>query len=450
MDDGRTLTYRELEERSNQLAHLFRAAGLDAGDHIAFVAREPARAVRGGVGAPSAPASTTRPLHPAERRRARVHRRRLRRPRARRRRRRRSTPLDAVDAPDVELRLLLDGTRDGWERYDDVAAAHPATPIDDQAEGADMLYSSGTTGRPKGVKVPLPSGALPGACPPSAASAIGALRRHRGHGLPVAGAAVPRRAAAVLHGRPHRIGATVVVMEHFDPEAFLRLIEQHRVTFTQVVPDDVHPPAQAARRRAGQLRRVVAAGRRPRRRPVPGRGEGADDRVVGPGDPRVLRRHRGQRLRLLQQRAVARPQGHGRARRCIGTIHILDEDGEEVPVGETGTVYFEGGADFEYHGDPEKTKGSTRPEGPGLVDPRRRRLPRRRRVPLPDRPQGVHDHQRRREHLSAGGRERPGDAPQGRRRRRLRHPRRRDGRGGPRRRAAGRGRRAARPRSPPS
>ena len=57
----------------------------------------------------------------------------------------------------------------------------------------------------------------------------------------------------------------------------------------------------------------------------------------------------------------------------MGTIHIVDDDGEEVPTGEPGTIYFSGGAEFSYHNDPEKTDGVTRSQGAGLVDPRRRR-----------------------------------------------------------------------------
>ena len=99
----------------------------------------------------------------------------------------------------------------------------------------------------------------------------------------------------------------------------------------------------------------------PRRRPVPGRGQGADDRVVGPDDPRVLRRHRGQRLRLLQQRGVARPQGH-RRQPLLGALHILDEDGEEVPPASRAPSTSRGGG-FEYHNDPEKTPAHVDPKG---------------------------------------------------------------------------------------
>ena len=102
-------------------------------------------------------------------------------------------------------------------------------------------------------------------------------------------------------------------------------------------------------------------------------------------------------------------------------LHILDDEGKELPPGEPGAIYFEGGPPFEYHNEPEKTAGShTRG---GLEHARRHRLRRRRGLPLSHRPQGQHDHLGRRQHLPAGGGERAGDASQGRRRRGLRRSR---------------------------
>ena len=131
-------------------------------------------------------------------------------------------------------------------------------------------------------------------------------------------------------------------MEHFDPEQYLALVEQHRVTFSQVVPTMFIRMLKLPDGGAGPLRPVVAAGRRARRRAVPGRGQGADHRVVRADHPRVLRRHRGQRLRVLQQPTTGSPTGAPSARRSSGTVHIVGDDGEEVPTGESGTVYFEG------------------------------------------------------------------------------------------------------------
>ena len=175
-----------------------------------------------------------------------------------------------------------------------------------------MLYSSGTTGQPKGVmRCRCPSRRSRRPARSSSGAAAGAVRVHRRRRVPVAGAAVPRRPAAFTIA-VHGAGGTAVVMEHFDAEAFLAAVEQHRVTHAQVVPtmfvrllklpDDVR-----ARYDVSSLQYVD-----PRRRAVPGAGQAADDRLVRPGHPRVLRRHRGQRLRLLQQRQLAGPPRHGR------------------------------------------------------------------------------------------------------------------------------------------
>ncbi len=199
--------------------------------------------------------------------------------------------------------------------------------------GTDMLYSSGTTGLPKGVAQRVRRRSR-WRRRRSASSGVLQLLfgDDDGHGLPVAGAAVPRRAAALLHERRTALGGTVVVMEHFDAEEYLRARSSATASPTrQVVPTMFVRLLKLPEEVRAALRRVVAAVRDPRRRAVPGAGQAADDRVVRPGDPRVLRRHRGQRLRVLQQRAVAGPPGHGRRRRSAASLHIVGDDGEEVP-----------------------------------------------------------------------------------------------------------------------
>jgi long-chain acyl-CoA synthetase len=360
MDDGRTLTYRQLEEQSNQIAHLFRAAGLGVGDHVAFSLENRPELFAVAWGAQRAglyyTACSTR-LNADELQyivedcgaRALVGSAET------------VDALDAVVAPAVELRLLLDATRDGWERYDEVVAAQPATPIDGEAEGADMLYSSGTTGRPKGVKVPLPSGPYP------SMSAVGGLVLGLFGGTEDTVYLSP---APLYHAAPlrfsmaaHRIGGTVVVMRHFDPEAFLRLIEQHRVTFTQVVPTMFIrmlklPDDARARYDLSSLTAAVHAAA-----PCPVE---VKQRIIEWWGPVIHEYYAGTEgngfVYCNSADWLAHPGTVGRS--ILGAVHILDEDGEEVPVGESGTVYFEG-AGFEYHHDPEKTKGSRDPRGRG-------------------------------------------------------------------------------------
>ena len=99
----------------------------------------------------------------------------------------------------------------------------------------------------------------------------------------------------------HTIGSTVVVMEHFDAEQYLQLVEKHRITHSQVVPTMFVRMMKLDPEVRDQVRPVVAAMRDPCRGAVPDPREEEHHRMVRAGDPRVLRRHRGQWLRLLQQ-----------------------------------------------------------------------------------------------------------------------------------------------------
>ena len=101
--------------------------------------------------------------------------------------------------PKLEHCLLIDGAADGFACYEDAVAAQPESRIADEVDGTDMLYSSGTTGRPKAVKRPL-QGTTFGTPEPALAMLADAVGLHRGHGLPVAGAALSRRPAALQHG----------------------------------------------------------------------------------------------------------------------------------------------------------------------------------------------------------------------------------------------------------
>jgi len=132
-------------------------------------------------------------------------------------------------------RLMVGGTIPGWDSYEDAVASLSTTPIPDECEGDVMLYSSGTTGRPKGIRWPV-SGAAFGEHPDIPGHWLREL-------LGMAAGDVYLSPAPLYHAAPlawtmssHRSGATAVVMERFDAEQALRLIEAHRVTHSQWVP----------------------------------------------------------------------------------------------------------------------------------------------------------------------------------------------------------------------
>ena len=308
---GFTQTFAELDAAANRLSHLLRSAGLEPGDHIAICMENHDRyleVVWGCHYAGLVYTCTSSRLQSGEleyilndcEARAFI-----------------TSQYKAEQAaeivantPGVELRLMLDGVIDGYESYEDAVAEQPVEPLEHRIAGTDMLYSSGTTGRPKGV-------ALPFKATPMAEGTSGVL------GLSqmlfgVDDTKIYLSPAPYYHAAPLRfclatqaLGSTVVAMEHFDPEEYLRLVERYHVTHSQVVPTMfirmLKLPEEVRAKYDVSSLRV----RDPRGRSVPGADQEADDRVVRPGDPRVLRGDRGERVRVLQQRHVARPRGHG-------------------------------------------------------------------------------------------------------------------------------------------
>jgi long-chain acyl-CoA synthetase len=360
VDGGRTLTYGELEAESNRLAHLFRAAGLRRGDHIAFVLENRAEAFviawaaqRSGLYFTAASTrlgvdELTYIVTDCEARVFIASAATL-------------TVASQVEAPMVELRLAVDGAAEGWEPLEAAVAAYPDTPIDDQSEGADMLYSSGTTGRPKGVKSALPEGEF------AQMSAVGVL----GAALFGVGEdSVYLSPAPLYHAAPlrfcmaiHRFGGTVVVMPHFDPERFLALVERYEVTFTQVVPTMFIrmlklPDEVRGRYDLSSLHTVVHAAA-----PCPVE---VKERMIEWWGPIIHEYYAGTEgngfVYCNSDQWLAHKGTVGMS--LLGPLHVLDEDGNEVKTGETGTIYFEA-SNFEYHHDEAKTAGSRDPQGRG-------------------------------------------------------------------------------------
>jgi acyl-CoA synthetase (AMP-forming)/AMP-acid ligase II len=240
-----------------------------------------------------------------------------------------------------------------------VAAASPE-PAPERHEGVDMLYSSGTTGRPKGVEVPLPGTPLG---TKSALSLVCEGLLSYGEDM------VYLNPAPLYHAAPlrftmavHRVGGTTVIMEHFDPVEALREIEAHRVTHSQWVPTmfirmlKLSGDERAAHDISSMQVMVHAAA------PCPVEVKRAMIDWFGPVVHEYYAGTEGNGFVYCNSEDwLAHPGTVGR--NLLGGLHITDDAGEELPVGEPGTIWFESPATFEYHNDPEKTAASRHPKG---------------------------------------------------------------------------------------
>ncbi|MFN0160260.1 MAG: AMP-binding protein, partial [Burkholderiales bacterium] len=248
---GATMTYRELEDASNRFAQLLRASGLKAGDHIAILLENHPRYFELCFGAHRAgiiytAMSTRLTLGEAAYIVQNCEARLIVTSRAMADLAARLLP----QTPGVALRLMIDGVAPGHQSYEAAVAAMPALRIADETAGGDMLYSSGTTGRPKGVWAPPDVPQI---------DATNPLINISQNLYRMGPDTVYLSPAPLYHAAPlrwclttMRLGGTCVVMEHFDAEDFLRLVEKHRITHTQLVPTMfvrmLKLPAEARRR----------------------------------------------------------------------------------------------------------------------------------------------------------------------------------------------------------
>lgn len=363
-ETGHTVTYAQLDERSIRLARVFADAGLTVGDHVALLAENHSRyyevywaAVRSGLYITAVNRHLTAEevdyiVRDCDARAFVVSHE--------------MASIAAQIPARGELRLMFDGTAPGFASYEDAVRAVAPEPLPSQPRGTQMLYSSGTTGRPKGIKFPLPGVDVDDPENPMVRGMAG-LYGFDADSVYLSPAPLYHAAPLAYSAGAQALGGTVVVMERFDPEVALAAIERHRVTHSQWVPTMFVrllrlPDRVRDRYDLSSLRVAIHAAA-----PCPVEVKRAMIDWWGP----VLREYYASTeavgsTHISSEEWLAKPGSVGRAAK--GALHVCAEDGTEVPAGEIGTVYFEqegvSEVAFEYHNAPGKTRESRHPEHP--------------------------------------------------------------------------------------
>ncbi|HEU4361797.1 MAG TPA: acyl-CoA synthetase [Mycobacterium sp.] len=252
--------------------------------------------------------------------------------------------------PGLDVLVAVGGSLPGWRSYSDaLAAAGDPPPLSD---GSEMLYSSGTTGRPKAVRRPLPTR--------DGSWAQAVLEQALVHYYDMDPSSVYLSPAPLYHAAGvnytmavNRVGASSIIMAKFDAETVLRLIESHRVTHAQFVPTMFVrllklPTAIRQKYDVSSLRCVIHAAA-----PCPVTVKQAMMAWFGP----IIYEYYGGTegfagATIVPEEWLAHPGSVGKP---LGAVHVIGDDGIELSAGESGELYFEGGPDFEYFKDPEKT-----------------------------------------------------------------------------------------------
>ncbi|MEW4467739.1 acyl-CoA synthetase [Parasphingorhabdus sp. JC815] len=356
---GAVQTFAELDKASNRMAQLFRKEGLKIGDTAAVLLDNHPNffdfiwgAQRAGLYYVAIPSRLTASevsyiladsgaslLVSSENKKA---------------------VLDELSTLNPDVKQFIYGTEDS-RSMETALAAMPDTPIEDERHGTDMLYSSGTTGRPKGVRIPFPENediAGPNGLAMMAQTVFG-----------FEFGCTYLSPAPLYHAAPlrwcmsvHRLGGTVVVMEKFDPEQALALIEKYKITASQWVPTHFIrmlklPEEVRAKYDVSSLKSAVHAAAPC---PVP-----VKEQMIEWWGPVLMEYYAGSEGNgftfINSEDWLERKGSVGKA--LIGKLRICDEEDNEVPPGVEGQIYFEDGAPFSYHNDPEKTKAAFNKHG---------------------------------------------------------------------------------------
>ncbi len=336
---GQTLTYRQLEDESRRLAQLLHGAGLRPGDHISIFMENRLEyfvAFWAGIRSGIYVTAVNRYLQSSEAAyiladsscRALITSAEMG-----------SAATELIDlAPDVELWLRYGGGGDGFTDLEAAVSAHPAQRLDQEPRGESMLYSSGTTGRPKGIKRTVSN--LEISDPASAPTVLHLLSGLFGFDA----ATVYLSPAPLYHAAPlgfttglQCLGGTCVVMERFDAAQALQLIDRYSITHSQWVPTmfgrilKADPEVLEAHDGSSHQVAVHAAA------PCPVE---VKKRMFDLWGPIIHEYYAGTEVNgfvyCAPQDWLDHPGTVGRS--ILGTVRICDESGVELPPGEAGTI----------------------------------------------------------------------------------------------------------------
>jgi long-chain acyl-CoA synthetase len=360
---GEAVTFAEYEARCNRLAHLLRSHGLKRLDHYAVFMENNSRYLeccgageRAGLYYTCVNSYLTADelayiVNNSEARALITSRAKL------------EVAAAAVQqCPKLTLLLVADGEGGAgkFQQLDAATARLPDAPIADPWLGTPMLYSSGTTGRPKGILRPLPEN--PPSQPLPLFDFLSKLWHYREGMTYLSPAPLYHSAPQAAVGIALRHGGTVIIMERFDPEAYLALVEKHRVTHSQLVPtmfSRMLKLPEAARRRhdLSSLEIAVHAAA-----PCPVQ---VKEQMIDWWGP-IIHEYYGATEGLgftacdsaewLAHRGTV-------GKVLLGDLHILDHDLQPCPAGTAGTIWFKTATPFEYFNDPDKTAAARSPDG---------------------------------------------------------------------------------------
>jgi len=360
---GEAVTYRELEARCNALAHLFRNRGLKRLDHYAIFMENNGRYLEAcGAGERSGLYFTcvnsyltagelAYILNNSQSRILITSAAKL------------DVAREAIkECPGVELCVVADGTGESARivGLDQATFGLPRTPIADEYVGTAMLYSSGTTGRPKGILRPLPE--QPPVYNLPLFEFLIKLWQYREGMIYLSPAPLYHSAPQAAVNLTIRMGGTVIIMESFEPERYLALVEQWGVTHSQLVPTMFSrmlklPEEVRNRHDLSSLEIAIHAAA-----PCPVQVKDEMIRWWGP----IIQEYYGatEGLGFTACGSAEWLAHRGTVGKVLfGELHILDDNMKECPAGTAGTVWFKTASAFEYFNDPQKTREARSPDG---------------------------------------------------------------------------------------